>query len=288
MQFFHLFSFVVAASYAAALPQPAGLSEKYSNSADTNLASGLEARSYQPGSNSYKDSATLVSLKRRNAPAGLVRDDSGPDPSPPPETTPDEPFIDPLTDDAVSSENLASTIDNVGDGVVDFFREGEKLEQKIGGLVGKMVARYLRRHVYVNVALRRWAQESVFRILRTIKASLGDEEYSKIEPELTKTSQELSAEFKAGLNEIVDDTEKILKDDGPTVDNLQDIDISFDITLESRMKILSKLKTLLGGVASGKTLEGQLAGIIESVSKFTTDQKSLHVEIMGNFGVTPS
>ncbi|KAH9273953.1 hypothetical protein BASA83_003587 [Batrachochytrium salamandrivorans] len=266
MQFFHLFSFVVAASYAAALPQPAGLSEKYSNSADTNLASGLEARSYQPGSNSYKDSATLVSLKRRNAPAGLVRDDSGPDPSPPPETTPDEPFIDPLTDDAGR----------------------RKLEQKIGGLVGKMVARYLRRHVYVNVALRRWAQESVFRILRTIKASLGDEEYSKIEPELTKTSQELSAEFKAGLNEIVDDTEKILKDDGPTVDNLQDIDISFDITLESRMKILSKLKTLLGGVASGKTLEGQLAGIIESVSKFTTDQKSLHVEIMGNFGVTPS
>ncbi|KAH6592580.1 hypothetical protein BASA61_004516 [Batrachochytrium salamandrivorans] len=32
MQFFHLFSFVVVASYAAALPQPAGLSEKYSDS----------------------------------------------------------------------------------------------------------------------------------------------------------------------------------------------------------------------------------------------------------------
>ncbi|KAH6597055.1 hypothetical protein BASA61_003279, partial [Batrachochytrium salamandrivorans] len=49
MQFFHLFSFVVVASYAAALPQPAELSAKYSNSADANLASGLEARSYQPG-----------------------------------------------------------------------------------------------------------------------------------------------------------------------------------------------------------------------------------------------
>ncbi|KAH6585709.1 hypothetical protein BASA50_001043 [Batrachochytrium salamandrivorans] len=106
MQFFHLFSFVVVASYAAALPQPAGLSEKYSNSADTTLASGLGARSYQPGSNSHKDSATLVSLKRRNAPADC-------------------------------SENLASTIDNVGDGNANFFREGEKLEQKIGGLVGR-------------------------------------------------------------------------------------------------------------------------------------------------------
>ncbi|KAH9269295.1 hypothetical protein BASA83_008657 [Batrachochytrium salamandrivorans] len=55
----------ILASYAAALPQPAGLSEKYSNDVDTNSASGLEARSYQPGSNSHKDSATLVSLKQR-------------------------------------------------------------------------------------------------------------------------------------------------------------------------------------------------------------------------------
>ncbi|KAH9269540.1 hypothetical protein BASA83_008360 [Batrachochytrium salamandrivorans] len=44
MQFFHLVSFVVVASYAAALPQPVGLSEKYSNNG----------------------SATLVSLKRRD------------------------------------------------------------------------------------------------------------------------------------------------------------------------------------------------------------------------------
>ncbi|KAH9245688.1 hypothetical protein BASA81_016824 [Batrachochytrium salamandrivorans] len=61
-----MFSFVVAVSYAAALPQPAELSEKYSNNADATLASGLEARSYQPGLNSYKESATLTSLERRD------------------------------------------------------------------------------------------------------------------------------------------------------------------------------------------------------------------------------
>ncbi|KAH6599222.1 hypothetical protein BASA50_003164 [Batrachochytrium salamandrivorans] len=66
MQFFHLFSFVVVASYAAALPQPAELSEKYSNDVDTNSAFGLEARSYQPVLNSYKDSATSVLLKRQD------------------------------------------------------------------------------------------------------------------------------------------------------------------------------------------------------------------------------
>ncbi|KAH6576266.1 hypothetical protein BASA62_001521 [Batrachochytrium salamandrivorans] len=65
MQFLHLFSFVVVASYAAALPQPAGLSEKYSNNVDTTLASGLEARSYQPELNSYKELATSTLLKRR-------------------------------------------------------------------------------------------------------------------------------------------------------------------------------------------------------------------------------
>ncbi|KAH6583737.1 hypothetical protein BASA60_001304 [Batrachochytrium salamandrivorans] len=72
MQFFHLFSFVVVASYAAALPQPAGLSEKYSNNVDTNLASGLEARSYQPGLNSQKNSATLTLLKRQDDSEGIV------------------------------------------------------------------------------------------------------------------------------------------------------------------------------------------------------------------------
>ncbi|KAH9264522.1 hypothetical protein BASA83_011993 [Batrachochytrium salamandrivorans] len=50
----YLVSFVVVASYAAALPQPAGLSEKYSNGVDITLASILEARSYQPVSNTQE------------------------------------------------------------------------------------------------------------------------------------------------------------------------------------------------------------------------------------------
>ncbi|KAH9248932.1 hypothetical protein BASA81_013389 [Batrachochytrium salamandrivorans] len=114
MKFFHLFSFVVVASYAAALPQPAELSEKYSNNIDTNLASGLEARSYQPVLNSYKESATLMSLERRA--------NSGSDSSPPPDTTPNETVGEPFTYDDFSSENLADTIDKVGDDVPIFSR----------------------------------------------------------------------------------------------------------------------------------------------------------------------
>ncbi|KAH6597271.1 hypothetical protein BASA50_004622 [Batrachochytrium salamandrivorans] len=65
MQFFYLLSFAVVASHAAALPQPAELSEKYSNNVDNSLASILEARSYQPASNTREDSDTLVLLKRQ-------------------------------------------------------------------------------------------------------------------------------------------------------------------------------------------------------------------------------
>ncbi|KAH6590732.1 hypothetical protein BASA61_005153 [Batrachochytrium salamandrivorans] len=52
MQLFYLLSFVVVVSHAAALPQPAELSDKYSSNVDITLASGLEARSYQPELNS--------------------------------------------------------------------------------------------------------------------------------------------------------------------------------------------------------------------------------------------
>ncbi|KAH9272874.1 hypothetical protein BASA83_004762 [Batrachochytrium salamandrivorans] len=154
MQFFRLFSFVVVASYAVALPQPAELSEQYSNSADANLASGLEARSYQPGLNSYKESAILMSLKRRDdsdgspegnpegspeansegspegnsegSPegnsGGSSEDDSELDLTQPLVTTFDETVKYFFSDSDLSSENLASTIDKVGDGDFVFSR----------------------------------------------------------------------------------------------------------------------------------------------------------------------
>ncbi|KAH9245698.1 hypothetical protein BASA83_001512 [Batrachochytrium salamandrivorans] len=66
MQFLCLFSFVVVASYAAALPQPAELSGKYPSNVNNDLASGLEARSYQPVVDTLTDSVALMSLKRRD------------------------------------------------------------------------------------------------------------------------------------------------------------------------------------------------------------------------------
>ncbi|KAH6560364.1 hypothetical protein BASA60_000361 [Batrachochytrium salamandrivorans] len=154
MQFFYLLSFAVAASYAAALPQPAELSEKYPNNVDNNLASGLEARSYQPESNSHKDSPTLVSLKRRDDSEGSSGEDSGSDSLPPPATTPKKTNGVPFTKGDINIMNLAHIIDNVGDGSVDLYKDGEKAGKKIDNPVGGLVAKYLRSRTSLLLELK--------------------------------------------------------------------------------------------------------------------------------------
>ncbi|KAH6569924.1 hypothetical protein BASA50_005213 [Batrachochytrium salamandrivorans] len=288
MQFFHLFSFVVVASYAAALPQPAELSKKYSSNVDANLASGLEARSYQPGLNSQKNSATLVSLKRRDDSEGSSGENSESDSFLPSTSGPNEPFKSPFSDSDVDSINLASTIDKVGDGIANIYENGEKAGQKIGGNVGEMLARYIRRDAYVISALRHCVHISVPGILEKIKSGLGDDEYSKVEPDLTEKLKQLENEVRAGLDEILDATTKILGSVGPVTENIQKIDKSFKLTISGRMEFFGELRILLGWFEDGKTLENQLADVSKSVDKFSTDQQPIYVEIMEELGAAPS
>ncbi|KAH9263704.1 hypothetical protein BASA83_012883 [Batrachochytrium salamandrivorans] len=70
-----------------ALPQPAELSEQYSNGVDITLASLFETISYQPVLNTRDDSVTLVSLKRRDDSAGSAGGNSGSGTPPPPVST---------------------------------------------------------------------------------------------------------------------------------------------------------------------------------------------------------
>ncbi|KAH6561337.1 hypothetical protein BASA60_011526 [Batrachochytrium salamandrivorans] len=153
------------------------------------------ARSYQPGLNSQKGSVTLTSLKRRDDSEGSSGDDSGSDSFLPSTSDPNEPFKSPFTDSNVSSMNLASTIDNVGDGNANLYKDGEKAGQKISGHYGEMVKRYFRRNAYVNVALRHWVHESVPGILEKIKSLWGDDEYSRLEPDLKKDIKRMGSQF---------------------------------------------------------------------------------------------
>ncbi|KAH6599333.1 hypothetical protein BASA61_002589 [Batrachochytrium salamandrivorans] len=223
MQLFYLFSFVVVASYAAALPQPAELSEQYSNDADTNLAFGLETRSYQPGLNSQKDLATLTLLKRQDN-----SEDNGDGSDLPPLLTPQgiQDVIDNFfTDDDFISANMASTIDRVGDGAVGFYKDGEKAGKEIGDPAGPMLARYIERAIYVIVALVGWIEKM----------------------ESTKLSSEKEGEVVKAVSNILTKT-------GTVIESVNTIHTSFKDAFHSRAKPFILLGSPLKGFESTKIL----------------------------------
>ncbi|KAH9251879.1 hypothetical protein BASA81_010199 [Batrachochytrium salamandrivorans] len=250
MQFFYLLSFAVAASYAAALPQPAELSEKYPNNVDNNLASGLEARSYQPESNSHKDSPTLVSLKRRDDSEGSSGEDSGSDSLPPPATTPKKTNGVPFTKGDINIMNLAHIIDNVGDGSVDLYKDGEKAGKKIDNPVGGLVAKYLRR----------------------------------IRPGLLRDIQSFEVRFSTAFKAASKAVSNILNEVDSVADNIQRIEKSFENTLYSRTSLLLELKLLLEGFEGGETLKGHLSAAVKSIDDFLRDQGYFYLPIMKGLG----
>ncbi|KAH6569645.1 hypothetical protein BASA50_000335 [Batrachochytrium salamandrivorans] len=279
MQFRHLFSFVVAASYAAASPQPAEPSEKYSSSVNADLKPGLEARSYQPGLSLQKNSADLMSLKQQDDSKGSSGKNSGSNSSPPSTLSLDKTASGPFKDDDVTSENLASTIDNVGDGIYCFYEDGEEAGAAVNGTTGEMVGRYIRRSATVNAAIKQWKQNSMSGILSLIKSGLDDDEYSEEGPRLTKTSKELEDDCNTGFNGVGDATKKIAKKVGSAADHLQKIDESFELIFSSRMKLLWILSIQLEKFKAGETLNKNLSDITTSIKKFSTEQFELYVEI---------
>ncbi|KAH6560170.1 hypothetical protein BASA60_000369 [Batrachochytrium salamandrivorans] len=245
-------------------PQPAGLSEKYSNNADATLASDLEARSYQPALNFQKDSATSMSMKQR--------EDSGSDSSPPPDTTPDETVSIPFTKNEISSENLASTIDSVGDGIVGLFKKGEKVIEKIDGDTGEMVVKYIRREAYVNAVLAIWLSAFLKNTVSNIKSSLSNNEYSKIEPEFIERLEELQPAFSTWSRIAVEYTTKILNEEGTVIENVKYIRTAFYSASSVCLWIFSELQIQLLKFKAGLILGGYLAKIVTSIEKFNKRQ----------------
>ncbi|KAH6572721.1 hypothetical protein BASA62_003260 [Batrachochytrium salamandrivorans] len=245
MQFFHLLSFVGVASYAAALPQPAGLSEKYSNNVDITLASILKARSYQPVLDTREDLPTLMSLERRADSAGSPRVNSGS--GTPPLSTLDyeeaKKLIYSLFEKSdFSFANIASTIDNVGDGFAELSENGEKVGNKIGGTAGDLLAKYVRRNTYTTTELITGADEK------------------------EKESNDL----------IVD----ILKDTGIVIQNVEEAIQLLVEAINNLVKIFDVIKTLMSKSESGKTIYDEISTTIESLDEFIAEQQRLHDEII--------
>ncbi|KAH6579664.1 hypothetical protein BASA61_010096 [Batrachochytrium salamandrivorans] len=240
------------------MPQPSpsqrSYLEKYSNNVDATLASGLEARSYQPGLNSHKDSATLVSLERRDS--GWV------------------------TDDDVISENLASTVDRARNGDYALIHIEEAVGKKIGSTVGDMVTKYIGMSTHINGVLGRWERNSLIDTLNFIKSGLGDDEYSKIEPDPTDKFKGLEDTIDSDLIVIYGAIGDILEDVGSDADNFQKIHESVNHIFRDRGIIFSELEALLGRFTAGKTLKGYLADVNRSITELSTYQRPIYEEIM--------
>ncbi|KAH6564960.1 hypothetical protein BASA60_010092 [Batrachochytrium salamandrivorans] len=250
MQFFYLFSFVAVVSNAAALPQPAELSEKYPNNVDTTLASSLSARSYQPGSNSHKDSATLTSLERRDSSEGSSGGNRGSGTPPPSTPDPNKTFGNTFSDSAVSSMNISSTIDNVGDD--------------------------------------EWMGAEGTGILLTIQSILGEAEFSEMLPAFLETFEGFIDNATAKEKEAAEATSNILKDTGTVIQNVEKIHVSFGLVFNNRISSFDLLKSLLGNSEAVETLLTYFFNMRTSLDKFLANQQRIHDEIMEKLRALPS
>ncbi|KAH6567070.1 hypothetical protein BASA60_001723 [Batrachochytrium salamandrivorans] len=244
MQFFHLFSFVVAASYAAALPQPAELSEKYSNNVDATLASGLEARSYQPGSNSHKDSATLVSLKRRS--------NSGSDSPPSSASAPqnlvfetDSPFGKAQYSALLLFDVVKAFGTDLGDAPKNVKAAGAALSDSTGKLL----------------------------------AGLGNTKYSKIKPLLDDASSKLAADASDNLQQVTAALSNIEKKVGSAKLEVDAVQQAFGRVFEDYKFYIKTPRPHLDKFASGQETNKYLSNGVESLVEFSLKQEALYFTV---------
>ncbi|KAH9273521.1 hypothetical protein BASA83_004189 [Batrachochytrium salamandrivorans] len=288
MQLFYLLSFVGVVSHAAALPQPAELSEKHSNSVDITLASGLDARSYHPVLNTREDPVTLVSLKRRDDSDG---NSGGSGPPSPPLLSPEDiqEVIDKFfKDDDFTSANISSTIDKVGDGAVNFYKDGDKAGKEIGDPAGPLLKRYLERAIYVIVALTGWMEKEAKSILLVTYTVVGEAKYTEIFQTFLTALRESAKLADKKEREVTGAVSNILTKTGTVIENVNTIDTSFKDTFNNRIALFTLLGSPLKDFESTKVLYGQIADVVTSLGKFLTDQQKIHDDIIKALGPPPS
>ncbi|KAH6572598.1 hypothetical protein BASA50_008019 [Batrachochytrium salamandrivorans] len=297
MQFFHLFSFVVVASYAAALPQPAGLSEKYSNSVDTTLASGLEARSYQPGSNSQRDSATLVLLKRQDdsegSPEGGSEESTGDDSeeSSPPATTPETTRWDietPLDKAELGSLIMASAIEESGEEYVEMPENVKAAAAAVGGSVEETLAEYLKRTLYVVEHLQEWEKEAGKNAVLAIQSGLGDEEYANVESSLKEANEKLTTNASEYMKEMTDAVSAIGETPGSVKQEMETIHAALGRTIDAYKEYFAVLQPQLTKFDADGSTNGHLSEASENFVEFSSSQQGLYDEVMQGLETAPS
>ncbi|KAH9249502.1 hypothetical protein BASA81_012766 [Batrachochytrium salamandrivorans] len=231
----------ILASYAAALPQPAGLSEKYSNDVDTNSASGLEARSYQPGSNSHKDSATLVSLKQRG------NSGSGSFPSSP--SVPQN-LVFETNDPFGKAQHSALLLFDVVKAFGTDLGDAPKNVKAAGAALSESTGKLL--------------------------AGLGSKQYSKIKPLLDDASEKLAADASDNLQQVTAALSNIENKVDFVKLEVEAVQVAFVHVFEDYKFYIKTLQPHLDKFASGQDTNTYLSDGVESLVEFSLKQEALY------------
>ncbi|KAH9276218.1 hypothetical protein BASA83_001492 [Batrachochytrium salamandrivorans] len=307
MQFLCLFSFVVVASYAAALPQPAELSGKYSSNVNNDLVSGLEARSYQPVVDTLTDSVTLMSLKRRyddsdesseeddddsgQVPVTLSRATSGED---------GKPGTSPLTDKTPKSTvweiktrldkaefgslMLSSIIGEVENGPDNVPRNVKAAGETRGGPTGEGLIVYLSRALYISDKLKEWVNDFGRYVILVVYETFGCTDYSKTVRPLREATTALTKKVRELLKAIDDGIKNITRKTGPFRVQLRNIHSSFERVFGSYGEYFAALQTQLAKFGGGKKIYKSLSDASKSLLRFVEQQDELYGDITG--GIT--
>ncbi|KAH6559852.1 hypothetical protein BASA60_000417 [Batrachochytrium salamandrivorans] len=214
MQFFCLLSFAVVASMLQPSPSQQGYLKSTRIVLDTNLASGLEARSYQPALNPQQDSVTSMLLKRQDDSRDILETMVN-------LTHPLHPFrlLTVLYGNRrafkveIGSLDLSSTIDEIGDYRGNIPKSIEAVGEAISGIFGDMVVEYIKRTLYVNELLKDWIASNGETVIPILKSGLDDAEYSRVELSLRKTAARLIDEVRACLIAAFDALSRISEKD---------------------------------------------------------------------------
>ncbi|KAH6564333.1 hypothetical protein BASA62_007981 [Batrachochytrium salamandrivorans] len=241
MQFLCLFSFVVVASYAAALPQPAELSGKYSSNVNNDLASGLEARSYQPVVDTLTDSVTLMSLKRRYDDSDESSEEDDDDSGQVPVTL----------SRATSGEDVENGPGNVP-------RNVKAAGETRGGPTGEGLIVYLSRALYISDKLKEWVNDFGRYVILVVYETFGCTDYSKTVRPLREATTALTKEVRDLLKAINDGIKNITRKTGPFKVQFKSIHSSFERVFGSYGEYFAALQTQLAKFEGCNGLDGFL------------------------------
>ncbi|KAH6597365.1 hypothetical protein BASA50_004507 [Batrachochytrium salamandrivorans] len=253
MQFLCLFSFVVVASYAAALPQPAELSGKYPSNVNNDLASGLEARSYQPVVDTLTDSVALMSLKRR--------DDDSKQPQ-----------------DIVPGNVQRS---GVGDGPDNAPRNVKAAGKARSGPTGDGLIVYLSRSLYVSDKLKDWVNKVGSYAILVVYDSFGHTDYSTTVRPLRDTTTALTKRVRDLLKAINDGIRNITRKTGPFKVQFKSIHSSFERIFGSYQEYFAALQAQLAKVGGTENICKYLTNAREILAQFFEQQDGLYKAITG-------